>query len=160
MKKLTDTLNQFQVLIATILSILATVGVDKAGLLKTLQNPFEWTAWQALFFGVVALIIGIAVVRQRYANVSRLKDPNALRLDPAEPSHLLGRAEDIDRVAKALDLRGPSSSSNALDPEPTAQTDPKPPFAGNAPSYRALPLKRPWREVRTLESRAGHDIGS
>ena len=62
MKRLTDRLNQFQVLIATILSILATVGIDKVGILKTLQNPFEWTAWQALFFGVVALIIGIAVV--------------------------------------------------------------------------------------------------
>ena len=103
MKKLTDTLNQFQVLIATVLSVFATVGVDKAGLLKTLQNPFEWTVWQALFFAAVALIIGTAVFRRHYANVSRLKDPNALRLDPAEPRHLLGRAEDIGRVTKALD---------------------------------------------------------
>ena len=53
----------------------------------------------------MVLSVGVAIVRQTYASASRLKDPNALRLDPAEPHHLLGRKDDVAHVAGALPRR-------------------------------------------------------
>jgi hypothetical protein len=102
-KKLVETFNQFQVAVAAIAAILATIGVDKAGLINTLQNPIAWTAREVLFFGLVAVVLAFILLRQRYQNVSRLKDTNGLRLEPTEPRHLLGRGEDLSRILRALD---------------------------------------------------------
>ena len=105
MKAFTDKLGQFQALIVAILGLLTAVGVDKVGLLAILRNPLDWGIWEPLFLGVMALIVGAAIARQTYTNASRLKDPNALRLDPAEPRHLLGREDDIAHVTRALSRR-------------------------------------------------------
>ena len=76
MKGLTDKLGQFQGLIAVILTLLATLGVEKADLLVVLRNPLDWGIREPLFLVAMVLIIGVAIVRQTNASASRLKDPN------------------------------------------------------------------------------------
>ena len=105
MRTFTEKLERLQGLITAILGLLTAVGVDKASLLPQLWNPSAWGVWEPVFLAVVALIVFAAFLRQSYARASRLNDPNALRLDPAEPRHLVGRKDDIARVVATLPRR-------------------------------------------------------
>jgi hypothetical protein len=49
-----------------------------------------------------ASLLVVVTIRSRKAHVSRLIDPEALKLDPQSPEQLVGRREDLDKLLKAL----------------------------------------------------------
>ena len=102
MKSLTEKISKYQALIAGLATILASLGLDRSRLLPALLNPIEWGLWEPLFLSASLFLVMIAIWRQTDANSSHLLDPNALKLDPSEPRHLLGRKEDIARIYAAL----------------------------------------------------------
>src|ERR1700733_5796421 len=89
--------------IAAIGVILASLADLKTKWLDIFSNPLEWTWRQYAFFGVAVLIVVLLHLWSRRGWVSRLVDPDALRLDLKPPEHLVGRAEDLELLNKALD---------------------------------------------------------
>jgi len=49
-----------------------------------------------------ACVLALVAVRSRKRHVSRLLDPDALKLDPQSPEQLVGRREDLGKLLKAL----------------------------------------------------------
>ncbi len=99
-EKLGKLIDQWRGLLAGIAALLvAFVGVHKA---LTDLDFGKWS-WPEIAVGAVAIgLLGIVTVRSRKAHVSRLVDPDALKLDPQSPEQLVGRREDLDKLLKAL----------------------------------------------------------
>jgi hypothetical protein len=94
-QKLGNLIDQWKSLLTGVLALIsAAVAVYNA--LSGL-NPLAWSV-----AAVVALLLAIVAVRSRRAHLSRLVDPDALKLDPGSPEHLVGRREDLDKLIKAL----------------------------------------------------------
>ena len=74
------------------------------GILKALSDlgPWKWTGPQIAVATVAVLLLGIVTVCSRRAHVSRLVDPDALKLDPQSPEQLVGRREDLDKLLRLL----------------------------------------------------------
>jgi conflict system STAND superfamily ATPase len=95
--KLTD---QWKGLLAGVAAlVVAIVGVRKALVDLDLRT---WSWVEVAVAAVSIVVLAITFVRTRKAHVSRLIDPDALKLDPKLPEHLFGRGPDLDRVLRAL----------------------------------------------------------
>ena len=65
-------------------------------------DPSAWS-WREFIFALIGIVIVVVmVIRTRIAQASRLIDPEALKLDPKSPDHLIGRSESLDRLERAL----------------------------------------------------------
>jgi hypothetical protein len=81
------------------LLLAAIVGVHKA---LTDLDLRSWS-WLEITAAVAAvLLLATVALRTRKAHVSRLVDPDALKLDPQSPEQLVGRREDLDKLLRAL----------------------------------------------------------
>lgn len=99
-ENLGNLIDQFEGLLAGISALLvAIVGVHKA---LTNLDLRTWS-WPEISAAAVAVLLLVIVwVRSRKAHISRLVDPDALKLDPQSPEQLVGRREDLDKLLKAL----------------------------------------------------------
>jgi hypothetical protein len=98
-KKLIDLLNEWKSL-ALLLGGFLTAIVDVYNQLSKVGSVA--TPWPPYLFSIV--LIGLALffyVRSRDASVSRLIDPEALKLDPQSPDQLIGRRDDLRRLLNA-----------------------------------------------------------
>src|SRR5271165_46575 len=97
LRQLTD---QWQTLLTSVgLLIAAAVGIWK--------NVLSWNPWAWSWVQIVLVLLAIAAVaavalRSRRAHLSRLADPEALKLDPRSPEQLIGRREDLEKLLSAL----------------------------------------------------------
>jgi hypothetical protein len=93
-------IDQWKGLLAGIAALLvAIIGVHKA-----LTDP-DWRTWswpEIAVAAVAILLLAIVTIRSRKAHVSRLIDPDALKLDPQSPDQLVGRREHLDKLLRAL----------------------------------------------------------
>ena len=81
------------------LLLAAIVGVHKA----LTDLDFRTWSWPEIAVATAAIVLlAIVTVRSRKAHLSRLIDPDALKLDPQSPEQLVGRREDLDKLLKAL----------------------------------------------------------
>jgi len=100
LEKLGKLIDQWKAPLAGITALL--VGI--VALRKALVD-LDLRTWSWLEIAVAAAsiaVMAIIVARSRKTHVSRLIDPDALKLDPKLPEHLFGRGPDLDRVLKAL----------------------------------------------------------
>jgi hypothetical protein len=92
--------------VVAIAALAAAVGQlnEKLGGLHTqLENPASvWMLWAV---AAVLLLVGLSLLRQGLSRKSRLLRPEALLIDPDNPSHLHGRDEEIRRLAAAVAAR-------------------------------------------------------
>jgi hypothetical protein len=65
-------------------------------------DPWTWTWREILSAALAALLLAIITLRSRKSQVSRLIDPDALKLDPQSPEQLVGRAQDLNMLLRAL----------------------------------------------------------
>jgi hypothetical protein len=98
-KKLIDILNEWKSL-ALLLSGFLTAIVDVYN--QLFKGGGAATPWPPYLVSIV--LIGLALffsLRSRNASVSRLIDPEALKLDPQSPDQLIGRRDDLRRLLNA-----------------------------------------------------------
>ena len=68
-------------------------------------NPWAWS-WREIVFALIAgALAAVILIRSRNAHLSRLMDPEALRLDPQVPEQLVGRQDDLAKFLNALSNR-------------------------------------------------------
>jgi hypothetical protein len=95
--------DQWKGLLAGIAGVLvAIVGVHKA---LTDLDLRTWSWPEIAAAAVAVLLLAIVALRSHRAHVSRLVDPDALKLDPQSPEQLVGRREDLDKLLRALTTR-------------------------------------------------------
>jgi hypothetical protein len=100
LEKLGKLIDQWKGLLAGIAALLvAIVGVHKA---LTDLDLRTWS-WPEIAVAAVSIaLLTIITLRTRTAHVSRLVDPDALKLDPQSPDQLVGRRDDLDKLLRAL----------------------------------------------------------
>src|SRR5271165_3860998 len=102
----TKQIKQLRELILGVVALIAIFGVGPKVFREVIDDPTQLTASQVVAIVIalfaISFVIGSLFYR-RWRKASRIKDPDALRLDPRDPKLLLGRGEDVERVAKALD---------------------------------------------------------
>jgi hypothetical protein len=100
LEKLGKLIDQWKGLLTAIgLLLAAMVGVRKA----FTDLDFRTWSWPEIAVTAVALLLlAVVTVRSHRAHVSRLVDPDALKLDPQSPDQLVGRREDLDKLERAL----------------------------------------------------------
>jgi hypothetical protein len=100
LEKLGKLIGQWQGLIAAITLLGGAVLALRNEFLKL--SPLAWS-WPELAFALLAVgLVTFLAIRSRNANVSRLVDPDALKLDPQSPEQLVGRHEDLGKLLNAL----------------------------------------------------------
>lgn len=82
--------------------VLAAAIVATVAQVKLLPNPFDWSWPEQAFAAVAAVVLVVVILRSRSRHVSRLLDPDALKLDPRLPEQLIGRAEDLRKLLNTL----------------------------------------------------------
>jgi hypothetical protein len=99
-EKVAKLIDQWKGLLTGIgLLLAAIIGVHKA------LNDVDLRTWSWPEISVAAVsivLLAIVTFRSRTIHVSRLVDPDALKLDPQSPEQLVGRREDLDKLLKAL----------------------------------------------------------
>ncbi len=65
-------------------------------------KPWEWSWLEIAIVFLAVAAVTVTALRSRWAHVSRLVDPEALRLDPQSPEQLIGRREDLEKLLNAL----------------------------------------------------------
>jgi len=99
-EKLGKLIDQWKGLLTGIgLLLAAIVSVNKA---LTDLDLRTWSWPEIAVAAVAVVLLAIVTVRSRNAHISRLADPDALKLDPQSPDQLVGRREDLDKLLRAL----------------------------------------------------------
>jgi hypothetical protein len=99
-EKLGKLIDQWKGLLTGIgLLMAAIVGVRKA---LTDLDLLTWSWPEIVLVAAAVVLLAIVTVRSRKAHVSRLVDPDAIKLDPQSPEQLVGRREDLDKLLRAL----------------------------------------------------------
>jgi hypothetical protein len=99
-EKLGKLIDQWKGLLAGIAALLvAFLGVHKV---LTDLDLRTWS-WSELALAALAiLLLATVTLRSRRAHLSRLVDPDALKLDPQSPEQLVGRRQDLNKLLRAL----------------------------------------------------------
>src|SRR5262249_23934445 len=89
-------------------TLIASIGLLLAGFFALKQEILKWDphAWSLpeIGFALLVLVTFIFIwLRNRSVNASRLLDPEAFRLDPKSPHHLVGREEHLEKLLNVLD---------------------------------------------------------
>jgi hypothetical protein len=100
LEKLRQLIERWQTLLVGI-GLLVTAAVAVRTQLLSLK-PWEWSWPEIVLILLAILAVASLVFRSRRAHLSRLIDPEALKLDPQSPDQLLGRREDLDKLLTAL----------------------------------------------------------
>ena len=100
LEKLGKLIDQWKGLLAGIGLLLGAIVTLQKALMDL--NP-RTSSWAEITVAAVAIVLlGVVTVRSRKAHVSRLVDPDALKMDPQSPEQPVGRRQDLNMLLRAL----------------------------------------------------------
>jgi Novel STAND NTPase 1 len=100
LEKLRQLIERWQTLLASIGLLIGGLIAVRTQILSLKPQDWSWPEIIAIVLAVAA--VGAVALRSRRAHLSRLVDPEALKLDPQSPEQLIGRREDLGKPLNAL----------------------------------------------------------
>lgn len=103
-EKLAKLIQGFALPVTAVATVLTALAAAQKGWLDLFGDPHAWSRNEWLFLAAAAIVLLLVFAWSRRGQRSRLLDPDALRLDPQVPEQLVGRTDDLNKLANALNV--------------------------------------------------------